>query len=214
MKKILFIQPHSDDIILSCFAKLVDEDIEPTILTIEFDEKRHKEDEKLIEFIPNLKIINGIEFGTPDTSYKDYWGKNMHRKFISEEVMTTILDSLGDEKVEEILILLSEAIDSEEWDEIYTCMGVGHPLHWLIHELTKDTATHFYRDWPHSYKKRNKAFFDEYASTFKFSEEVKDEETLELKHDLFKRFYKTQSGLLYFEQKNIENNFSEKYYTS
>ena len=209
----MFIQPHSDDIILSCFDRLNEKGIQPTILTIEHDEKRSKEDLGLIEAIPNLKVINGVDLGKEETSYKDYWGQNMHRKFVPEEVMDVLLNSLDNDKIDSILELLEQTINSEDWDEIYTCMGVGHPLHWFIHETTKDVATKFYRDWPHSYKKRNLTFFNEYSQTFDFIEEVNDDEVLESKHRLFKKYYKTQSGLLYFEQKNIEKNFSEKYYT-
>lgn len=211
MKKVLFIQPHSDDIVLSCFAKLMDQDIEPTILTIEYFEKRSKEDKALAQVFPNIKLIEGLVF--EDNSYKAYYGANMHRKFVQEEVYDTILESLGEETTLEIAELIENTIESEEWDEIYTCMGSGHPLHWLVHELTKESATKFYRDWPHSYKKRNRDAFDQYATEFKFLEEIDDEEMLQMKHDVFKSFYKTQSGLLYFEQKNIENNFSEKYYS-
>ncbi len=213
MKKVLFIQPHSDDIVLSCFGKLIEKGIQPTILTIEDDPKRIAEDVKMNQYIPNLKIIKGVDFGGEDKSYKAYWGENMHRKFSPEEIMPIVTDFLGDEKIESILEVLMEVLDSEEWDEIYTCVGVGHPMHWFVHEITKDVATHFYRDWPHSYKKRNLDFFNSYSTTFNYLEEVDDEEILRLKLEVFKKCYKSQSGLLYFEQKNIEKNFSEKYYT-
>lgn len=213
MKKVLFIQPHSDDIVLSCFGKLIEKGIQPTILTIEDDPKRIAEDIKMNEFIPNLKVVKGVDFGGEDKSYKGYWGENMHRKFNPEEVLLTAMDFLGEEKIEAIMEVIGETLDLEEWDEIYTCMGVGHPMHWFVHEITKAFSTHFYRDWPHSYKKRNREFFESYSTQFNFVEEINDEEVLRFKHEVFKKCYKSQSGLLYFEQKNIENNFSEKYYT-
>ena len=211
MKKVLFIQPHSDDILLSCFSKLSEEGIIPTILTVEFDEKRIKEDEKLKQFFPMINIIAGVKIS--DNSYSTYY-KNPHQKFIPELVFQTIDESLGD-TIFDISDIIATVIDGEDWDEIYTCMGVGHPLHWLVHELTKNDATHFYRDWPHSYKKRNSAFFDAYSKeNFDFIEELGGDDQKEMKIELVKQCYKSQSSLMYFEQGNVEKHFSEKFYKS
>ncbi len=209
MKKVLFIQPHSDDIVLSCFSRLTAPDIEPTILTIEHDQKRHEEDLKLVDLIPNLRLIQGIEF--EDKSYSAYWGDNMHRKFNPDEILETFEVGQKNKTLNKIANLISDTLN-DDWDEIWTCMGIGHPLHWYVHEFTKGYATGFYRDWPHSYKKRNLDFFNSYSKEFKFIGEIDDAETMEMKLEVFKGFYKSQSGLLYFEQKNVLNNFSEKYY--
>ena len=50
-KKLLLIQPHSDDILFSCSHLLFDGQYEKEVLTIENNPKRISEDVKLYDFL-------------------------------------------------------------------------------------------------------------------------------------------------------------------
>jgi len=68
-KKLLLVQPHSDDILFSCFHLLIKEDVEVQVLTVENDPRRIEEDQKLYDFL-------NIPFHHLDLDFKDesYYG--------------------------------------------------------------------------------------------------------------------------------------------
>jgi len=97
--------------------------------------------------------------------------------------------------------------------EIVTCLGVGHPFHWLTRVLTQDYADVLYRDFPHSYKRRNQAYLNGIVnSEFELSFTSEPENTHDTKMDLIKSYYKTHSALLFFEQRYINKRLPEEYY--
>jgi len=209
--KILLIQPHSDDIVLSCFNQILKEENEVTILTIEHSERRHLEDKKLQDFFPNLTIKRGLEF--EDFSYKKYYENDSRKKFNPFEAVSLIESELGKENIDKIKNLIDGTIE-EGFDEIYTCMGIGHPLHQLVYKLSKGKATHLYRDWPHSYKARNISYYKyQKEELLKVEPElIGDEDFLQLKEQIFCGVYKSQSGLAFYERGHMKKHFQDEIY--
>jgi hypothetical protein len=40
--------------------------------------------------------------------------------------------------------------------EIVCCLGIGHPMHHFVRKAVEDLTNSFYRDFPHSYKRKAK----------------------------------------------------------
>lgn len=209
---VLLVQPHSDDILFSCSNVLFNHEKynDITILTIENNPKRILEDKKLEDLFP-VKIKT-LDFDYIDKSHKEYFKKYPH--IDPACVMEFMGETLGDKKIEElydqIIKKLKEACD--HGCIIYTCLGIGHPFHYLVHAFTKDQSDFFYREWPHSYKRRNEAHVKELKSEFTFVEKFDSEENHALKFQIAKEIYKTQSSLLFFEQGKIKKQYPEEIY--
>ena len=91
-------------------------------------------------------------------------------------------------------------------------LGIGHPMHYFVRQSAFDLGTLFYRDFPHSYKKRSDNEMSLVYDEFKLFLEVGSVLTNELKIDLIKKFYKTQSSLLFFEKRYFDKNLKEEFY--
>ena len=70
VKKLLLIQPHSDDLLFSCSHLLFDDSFEKQVLTIENNPKRIKEDKELYSFL-SIKF-NHLDVPFDDQSYYGY----------------------------------------------------------------------------------------------------------------------------------------------
>ena len=70
----------------------------------------------------------------------------------------------------------------------------------------------YYRDFPHSYKKRAKSQVVAQLEDYELKESVSVAEFHDVKWDLAKKFYKSQSGLLWFEQGYIKKQLPEDIY--
>lgn len=213
MKKnnLLLIQPHSDDIIFSASKFLYEREKydEVIILTVEYDEKRLEEDKKLCEKF-NVELLTLDTKVSSLNFHKEYY--NLHTemdvksawKFCESKIGSIDLDLLSRE-LDELLTLIKPTY------KIVTCLGVGHPFHFLVTKLTKEYADLFYRDFPHSYKKRNKAYFNGITNS-----EFQLKNTFDInnfdKFSLVKECYKSQSSLLFFEKNYIDKMLPEEYY--
>lgn len=217
-QNLLLIQPHSDDIIFSAsnFLKEREKYGQVVILTIEYNEKRLKEDELLCkEFDVDLMTLKTKV--SSENFHKEYYSE---QKLMSDDsAMSFCHLKLGENKLKRLSKELDDTLSffSSENFKIVTCLGVGHPFHWLTRKLTEDWASLFYRDFPHSYKRRNKEYFVGITCTkFKLKE---SHELSGLKEDdgagkfqYVKDFYKSQSSLLFFEQGYINKMLPEEYY--
>lgn len=200
----LIIQPHSDDALLSCFSVIKDCDI----LTIEDNGARRKEDALIKNFFPkvNLKFF---PLSLVDTTYKEFWDNH---KIYSKHNVVNFLNSIYDiEKIRTILI----SGPLHNYSNIYIPLGIGHPFHYLItycfEEIKGDYNLIYYREWPHSYKRRNKEFISLEVSPYYELIKTESEESLKQKFEIAKTIYKSQSSLFFFEQRNFEN-YKEEFY--
>ena len=95
--------------------------------------------------------------------------------------------------------------------------GEGQPMHVFVRD-TVETAFNgkghfwYYRDFPHSYKKRARSQVQTQLESYKLLESVPVADFHDVKWDLAKKFYKSQSGLLWFEQGYIKKQFPEDIY--
>ena len=70
----------------------------------------------------------------------------------------------------------------------------------------------FYREFPHSYKRRSQKQVERQKKEYKLLNQVAVEPFADVKWDLAKKFYKSQSGLMFYEQGYIKKNLPEELY--
>lgn len=213
--KLLIIQPHSDDALFSCSHFLFNpEKYEVEVLTVENNPKRIAEDKKLYEFlgIPNHFLQTDFD----DQSYYGYFKENKEvtvdaacaflKKFFGSETLTDI-----EYKLESFL---EKFFKTHKDYKIVAPWGVGHPFHIFIRDILEKNISYmmYYRDFPHSYKKRSKSQVENQLTTYKLIESAPVEEFHDVKWELAKKFYKTQSGLLFFESGYINKKLPEEVY--
>lgn len=215
--KLLCVQPHSDDVLFSASHFLFDDKYEVEILTIENNAKRVAEDEKLYEFL-------GIPYHHLKVEFDDQSFYGFHKKYnevTSQNAVEWLEEFFGEEtvgKIREEIISFIKKFCSEHPDvQIVVPWGVGHPFHIFVRDAI-ETATAgkenlwYYRDFPHSYKKRAKSQVVAQLEDYELKESVSVSEFHDVKWDLAKKFYKSQSGLLWFEQGYIKKQLPEDIY--
>lgn len=215
-KKILCVQPHSDDILFSASHFLFDSDrFDVSVLTIEPNPKRIAEDEKLYGFL-------GIPYQHLDVEFDDQSFYGFHKKYhevTSENAVEWLTEYFGEEKIDEIrhaiLDFFRKFRRKNPDTQILVPWGVGHPFHIFVRDVIEEEANRplwYYRDFPHSYKKRagSQVLFQLQNFDLLNSTDVAD--FADVKWDLAKKFYKSQSGLLFFEQGYIKKNLPEDIY--
>ena len=75
-----------------------------------------------------------------------------------------------------------------------------------------DVTIWYYREFPHSYKKRSKIQVEKQQNEYQLLHSMPIESFEDIKWSLAKKFYKTQSGLLFFEQGYIKKKLPEELY--
>lgn len=216
-KKQLIIQPHSDDALYSAAHLLFSGNI--SVCTIENNAKRIAEDEKLYEFLEIPYQHLNVEF--EDNSYYDF--KKQHKEVNDDVVVEFITDYFGKKKTAEIqrevTAYVSNFIKRHKNVVIFLPLGVGHPFHIFIRyviekefEGNSNVELKYYRDFPQSYKKKSQKQMEELLKQYVLQSQHKVEKFAEVKWELAKKFYKSQSGLLWFEQAYIKKNLPEEIY--
>lgn len=212
-KKFLIIQPHSDDALFSV-ANLIFSDNEVSVLTVENNEKRVKEDVKLYEFL-------GIPYHHLEVEFNDESFYSFHKKYkevTSENSKAHLIDFFGEKTVNAIrdeIVKFVIAFKKKHKDvQIVVPWGVGHPMHCFIRDAIESQADNlwYYRDFPHSYKRRAKTQIEAQIKEYDLFKSVPVDDFHEVKWELAKKFYKSQSGLLWFEQGYIKKQLPEEIY--
>lgn len=212
-KSVLILSPHSDDVVFSAFCYLSERDKydKIVIFTVENDPKRIAED-KLLEDIFGIKVIHGTVLEN-DKSYYEFYETN--KVFSYDEADSTMKKVYGKQHLKEIRRELENVCDkySDKGYEIVTCLGLGHPAHWFVRRCTENYANLYYRDFPHSYKRKTQECYKETLLDFELKESIQlSPEEHEVKWTVAKSVYKSQSSLLWFEKGYIDKNLPEEYY--
>lgn len=215
MNKVLIIQPHSDDAILSCSKFIFDEDYKTKVLTVEQNPSRVEEDKNLYSFI-GIETLN-LNTKTKDDYYSEFFKENGRDAVLSDEnVIPFYEERLG---ADVIAKLKKELIDKVEkyinYGYMILCpLGIGHPYHYLVRHLLRDIEGEFifYREFPHSYKRKAKTQLEKELEGKALICENSDNEINELKYSLAQKFYKSQSGFFFYEHGNIEKLYPEEFY--
>lgn len=215
MQKLLLIQPHSDDVLLSCSHFLFNPEYKVEVLTVENDPKRIEEDKKLYGFLNIPYHHLDIEF-TDDS----YYGYYKEFKEMSDENSQAFLDTYyGQEKLDEInkklIKFLNDFQDKKPDYRIVSPLGIGHPFHnWVFGLLQCYGLTEMcYREFPHSYKRKAKLHFSQRVKKYALSSTVNITDFADIKWKLASKFYRSQSGLLFYEQGYIKKNLPEEIYS-
>lgn len=212
---VLLIQPHSDDVLFSASKFLLNRGDYGSVvlLTVENSPLRNKEDEELANLF-DLKDIH-LEGLVNDESYYHFYKEDKKRVFSFRKSYESIKEYLGNDKLKEIRKNLNKKVDyyKEKGYTIVCCLGVGHPTHYFVRKCIEDRVDLFYRDFPHSYKRKTQNCVEMEISDFKISETYKlSKEEHELKWQIAYQVYKTQRSLLFFEKGYIDKNLPEEYY--
>lgn len=216
-KKMLLIQPHSDDILFSCSHLLFNNLFDKQILTIENNQKRIDEDKRLYSF---LKInFNHLNVSFDDQSYYGY--HKMYKEVTISDSYNYLKDFFNAEILRDIECqlanFLSDFLKNNKGAVVVAPWGIGHPFHLFIRDLIEknlnNTTIWYYREFPHSYKKRSKVQVEKQKDEYKLLYSVNINDFEDVKWDLAKKFYKTQSSLLFFEQGYIKKQLPEEIYT-
>ena len=98
--------------------------------------------------------------------------------------------------------------------QIVVPWGVGHPMHTFVRDTIESVTDGlwYYRDFPHSYKKRARQQVKEQLEDFVILNSTPVAEFFDVKWDLARKFYKSQSGLLWYEQGYINKQLPEDIY--
>lgn len=211
-KKLLCIQPHSDDVLFSAAHFLFDERYEVEILTIEHNAKRVAEDEKLYRFL-------GIPYHNLNIQFDDQSFYGFHKKYKDvtlENSIEHLIEFFGSDKLEEIANAIKKFLKLASSDvQVVVPWGVGHPFHIFVRDVVEKVVKKplwYYRDFPHSYKKRALNQVKLQLEDFELLSSIPVAEFNDVKWDLAKKFYKSQSGLLWFEQGYIQKQLPEEVY--
>lgn len=216
MEKLLIVSPHSDDALFCCSHTLFMPEYEVQVLTVENDSKRILEDEKLFDFI-------NVPFYHLHVDFKDesYYGFHKKYKEVNEETTFEHLNEyFGTDKLKEISGVLvkwvSDFLKRNAGYRVMSPWGIGHPFHFFVkHVLEKhfEYRIDYYREFPHSYKRRSQPQVQKQLENGYFlSRSVPVEDFHEVKWKLASKFYKSQSGLLFFEQGYIKKQLPEEVY--
>lgn len=214
MKKILCIQPHSDDVLFSASHFLFDKKYNTEVLTIENNEKRVKEDANLYEFL-------GIPYHHLEVPFVDESFYSFHKKYkevTSDNSEEHLIDFFGQETVnairEEIVTFITNFKKKHKDVQLVIPWGVGHPMHCFIRDVIESVTENlwYYRDFPHSYKKRARSQVESQLLKYEIFKSIPVEDFHDVKWELAKKFYKSQSGLLWFEQGYINKRLPEDIY--
>lgn len=213
--KLLLVQPHSDDILFSCsYFLLHPEEYEVEVLTIENNPKRIAEDKKLFEFLE-------IPFHHLDTDFDDQSYYGYHKKYKEVTVDDSwiwLREFFGNDTLTDIEVQLREFLTkffkTHKGYMIVAPWGVGHPFHLFVRDLLEQTCSlmWYYREFPHSYKRRSKVQVEKQQEDYKIVHTFPVEDFDDVKWGLAKKFYRSQSGLLFFEQGYIKKQLPEEIY--
>lgn len=216
--KLLCIQPHSDDLLLSAASVLFNsEKFDSHILCVENDPKRISEDEKLYKFLGLPYQHLCVDFC--DKSYYEFFHQN--KVCDSATALTFCEEYFGVEVLNNIREALIGAVNAflskNKGAQILAPLGIGHPFHLFVHDVIEGAFDHkalitYYREFPHSYKRRNQAQMKSAAEMYALSAQVPVVDFADVKWALASKFYRTQSGLLFYEQGYIKKNLPEEFY--
>lgn len=214
MKKFLIVQPHSDDAILSCSNFILNNEYRSVVLTIEKNDKRIKEDDNLSQIIEVPYKNIGVE--VLDDYYAEYFNKyGRGVKLTVEDVFSFYEEKLGIDKIREIHEAINRVVsDYKKMGYIIVYpLGIGHPFHLLVNLLLEDKKdVIFYKEFPHSYKKKAQKQLVETLKEYVFHSENSDKEYHDLKMAVAQKCYKSQSGFFFYEHGYILKGISEEFY--
>lgn len=216
VKKYLIVSPHSDDALFSCSHVLFFPEYEVQVLVVENDERRAAEDERLFEFL-NIPCYHlGLDF--KDESYYGY-NKMYPKGIVLENVYKYLNEYFGRDTLNEIEETLKAWVKKFlKQHPDYTILapwGVGHPFHFFVRETLQSMVAYleYYREFPHSYKKRSQPQVEQQNKEYILMRKVPVEDFHEVKWKLASKFYRSQSGLMFYEQGYIKKQLPEEIYS-
>ncbi|MEO6683453.1 MAG: hypothetical protein ABIN48_11590 [Ginsengibacter sp.] len=213
-KKVLIIQPHSDDVIFSASKYLFEKKKykKVKILTVEYDEKRLEEDKAFCEHY-GVDLTYLKTRVCSENFHKEYY--QQYSEMNEDDCLDFCIKKIGTKQVDKLSEELIKTLKKYKKNgyEIVTCLGVGHPFHLLVTLITSDIADLFYREFPHSYKRRNQKYLNfilenDYSLAFEHYDAKQHAE----KFESVAKFYKSQKSLLFFEKRYIDKNLPEQYF--
>lgn len=215
-EKYLIVSPHSDDALFCCAHTLLQPQYEVQVLTVENNPRRIAEDERLYDFL-NIPFHH-LEVDFSDESYYGYhkqfkevvWetALNYLREYFGAQTLNSIEETLGN--------WLKQFLAEHKGYRVIAPWGIGHPFHLFVREVVQGTVSslglEYYREFPHSYKRRSQPQLNKQLNEYTLKRSVPVDEFHETKWRLASKFYRSQSGLLFYEQGCIKKQLPEEIY--
>jgi len=204
-RKVLIVQPHSDDALISLFTLINNKKNTVHILTIEKDEKRFKEDLKIPLHFSNVTVLPTFGTPTPFSARGAYYTLRNAKKMTGSDFRRYYSRLMKTSRYSNWKRKLRKKIRSyinKGFDVILPC-GIGHPEHWLVTNAVSGINTYFYRDLPHAVKRRNKDALEKFIHGKKV---VVNNRSTKMKLRKLKRIYRSQSMLFWYDEKKVMMN--------
>lgn len=213
--KILIIQPHSDDALLSCSRFLFSEQDKVRVLTIDNDPKRIKEDEAVGRMI-GIKYIS-LGFDIQDNNdYKEFF-KQFKGETLNDVNVVKFYSSRFGKRIKEFrTVLLNKIKHYINKGYVIVCpLGIGHPFHYFVRMQLRNLEDTFifYKEFPHAYKRKALEQLQDEEKRIDLLLTGDDKEINTLKYEVAQKCYKSQSGFFFYEHGNIVKLHPEEYYT-
>ena len=216
MDKILIVQPHSDDAILSCSRFLLGDDFKVKVLTIDNDSKRLEEDRKVAKTI-GVKYIPFAFDVQDENDYGEFFKQYGKQAELNDDnVLDFYRKRFGRDKIKGFRKALRNKILSYIDKGYVICcpLGIGHPFHYFVRYVLRKIEDDFifYREFPHSYKRKAKNQFESELKNIELLQDFDDEDVNTLKYEIAQKFYKSQSGFFFYEHDSIKKLYPEEFY--
>lgn len=221
MKKILILEPHPDDCLLSChffLSNLACKGFKFEVITFDSFNGRIGDLYFYDNFETRILKSNLIKHSCPYDRKLVLESKKVKaskRMFLFQEYMSKYRDNAFE--VENALHL----IEQNDYSFILCPLGLAHAMHIFVAEIARSkfdiSKFLFFRDTPYGFKQYGKLLIEEYLQD-NFKEAIKVELTIEelaIRKSLLKKYYPSEIGLMHplYEMPNFERENFELIYT-
>lgn len=223
MHKVLIIEPHGDDAIISCHSILRSPATTVDILTL--SERPSEGLKQFADHLPNLGKFDYLDMSDYNWKTKpinhhtvNRWGRdglNTYHEYLAVLAQEEDYNS----RLKEVMPILDDYIRKGDYDLVFAPMGVIHPYHMVVKEAVRilehwSDKVVYYSEPPYNGKKYGQLLEKDAAvllATLGYGL-VEFRSDFYEKEKIFATTYPTETGMFRFSKSDILEN-TEKYYT-
>ena len=204
--KVLIIEPHADDALLSCYTTLFNTDYEVSIMTLTDETNKDStklKDDGIIKELYQLKGLDHSDFKSRLTSPK--YVKELYKRDgkVIEHLKLKLkeLDASRYDKVKDMLDSNINNINS--FDLVLVPLGIVHPDHLVVRELVDsmnlETKIRYYEDKPYNKRIYGQIMARELSEGMRLIEVILSEDQKVEKVKNLKKYYPTEVAIMRFD---------------
>lgn len=204
--KVLIIEPHADDALLSCYTTLFNPDYEVSIMTLTDETAKNSsklKDDGIIKELYQLRGLDHSDFKNRITNpryVKDLYkleGKVIeHLKYKIRKSDNIRYDIIG-------TMLEDHRSDINSYDLVLVPLGIVHPDHLVVRELVDSMnlgiKIRYYEDKPYNKRVYGQIMAKELSEGMKLTEVALSEEQKVEKVKNLKKYYPTEVAIMRFD---------------